>query len=77
MRIAWGYGYIDLSETPTKGIVTMAYRQQYKKDGVAYALVKNEALDNVTPYWVYVNHKLASKFASKDVAKQYLLVLMR
>ena len=55
----------------------MAYRQQYQKDGVSYVLSKNEALDNVTPYWVYVNQKLASKFASKDVAKQYLLVLMR
>jgi len=52
-------------------------RQQYQKDGVTYALVSNPALDDVTPYWVFVGNKLASKFASKDVAKQYILVLMR
>lgn len=55
----------------------MAYRQQYQKDGVSYVLSKNEALDNVTPYWVYVNNLLASKFVSKEIAKQYILVLMR
>ena len=55
----------------------MAHRQQYQKDGNTYALVKNAALDNVTPYWVFMNNRLASKFASKEVAKQYILVLMR
>lgn len=55
----------------------MAKRQQYFKDGVKYALVSNAALDDTTPYWVFVGDKLASKFACKDLAKQYILVLMR
>ena len=48
---------------------------QYLKDGVKYALVKNP--DDKAPFWVYVGDKLVSKFASKEVAKRYILVLMR
>ena len=51
-------------------------KQQYKKDGMTYALVSNPE-DNTTPYWVYLNQQLASKFASKELAKRYILVLMR
>ena len=52
-------------------------RQQYEKDGMKYALVSKPEIDKATPYWVYLNDKLASKFASKEVAKRYILVLMR
>jgi len=52
-------------------------RTQYQKDGVTYALVSKPEIDKMTPYWVYMNNKLASKFASKGEAKQYILVLMR
>jgi len=52
-------------------------RQQYEKDGMTYALVSKPEIDKVTPYWVYFNNQLASKFASKEVAKRYILVLMR
>jgi len=52
-------------------------RQQYNKDGMTYALVSKPEFDKITPYRVYLNDKLASKFASKEVAKRYILVLMR
>jgi hypothetical protein len=52
-------------------------RQQYEKDGMTYALVSKPEIDKVTPYWVYFNNQLASKFASKEVAKRYILTLMR
>ena len=52
-------------------------RQQYNKDGNTYALVSKPEIDKITPYWVYLNNKLGSKFASKETAKQYILVLMR
>lgn len=52
-------------------------RQQYSKDGMTYALVSKPEIDKVTPHWVYLNDKLASKFASKEQAKRYVLVLMR
>ena len=52
-------------------------RQQFEKDGTKYALVSKPEIDMVTPYWVYVNDLLASKFTSKEVAKRYILVLMR
>jgi hypothetical protein len=52
-------------------------RQQFKKDGMTYTLVKRNDADRRTPYWVYFNDQLASKFASKEVAKRYILVLMR
>ena len=77
MRIGWGYGYIDLLKRQGKGVLTMATRQQYLKDGVKYALVSNAALDDTTPYWVFVGDKLAYKFACKRSAKEYILVLMR
>jgi hypothetical protein len=51
-------------------------KQQYEKGGMTYALVSNPE-DEATPYWVYFNQHLASKFASKEVAKRYILVLMR
>ena len=50
--------------------------QRYQKDGMSYTLCHNPD-DNTTPYWVYFNQQLASKFASKEVAKRYILVLMR
>ena len=52
-------------------------RQQFEKDGMTYALVSKPEIDKVTAYWVYFNNQLASKFASKEVAKRYILVLMR
>ena len=52
-------------------------RQEYKKDGNTYALVNVHAMDCTTPYWVYFNHKLASKFADVVAAKDYIKVLMR
>ena len=52
-------------------------RQQYNKEGMKYALVSKPEIDTTTPYWVYLNDKLASKFASKELAKRYILVLMK
>ena len=52
-------------------------RQQYNKDGNTYALVSKHEIDKATPYWVYYNNKLASKFTSKEQAKDYIKVLMR
>ena len=63
-------------------------KQEYKKNGNIYALVNVHAiahacesygtsLDCTTPYWVYFNNKLASKFADVIAAKDYIKVLMR
>jgi hypothetical protein len=52
-------------------------RTQYQKDGATYAIVSKPEIDKITPYWVYMDNKLASKFASREVAKRYILVLMR
>ena len=50
---------------------------QYQKDGITYAIRNNKAMDSITPFWVYYNHKLASKFDSLKMAKDYIKVLMR
>jgi hypothetical protein len=49
----------------------------YLKDGIEYAIQNQHAMDKVTPYWVYYNSKLVSKFTDKETAKTYIKVLMR
>jgi hypothetical protein len=52
-------------------------RQTYVKDNVEYAIVNVHAMDAVTPYWVYYNSRLISKFTDKETAQTYIKVLMR
>ena len=52
-------------------------RQTYVKDNVEYVIQNSLYYDEVTPYWVYYNSKLVSKFTDKETAKTYIKVLMR
>ena len=51
-------------------------RTEYKANGNTYAIVNNGSLDSQTPFYVYYNDKLASKFASKQMAQEYIKVLI-
>ena len=49
----------------------------YRKDGIEYAIQNQHAMDRVTPYWVYYNNRLISKFTEVGTAQTYIKVLMR
>ena len=63
------------SPTITKG--NTMQRETYVKDKVEYVIQNSLYYDEVTPYWVYYNSKLVSKFTDKETAKTYIKVLMR
>jgi len=55
----------------------MKNRVEYARDNHYIAIVNNDVFDKVTPFWVYYNNKIASKFASKHMAREYVKVLLR
>ena len=55
----------------------MKNRVEYTRDNHHVAIVNNDIFDKVTPFWVYYNNKIASKFASKHTAREYVKILLR
>ena len=55
----------------------MKNRVEYARDTPHVAIVNNDIFDKVTPFWVYYNNKIASKFASKHAAREYVKILLR
>jgi len=53
----------------------MARRIVYSNGSTRIAIAKMEVFDKVTPFWVYYNDKLVTKFADKDTAQKYAMVL--
>lgn len=54
----------------------MARRMVYSNGKIKVAISKMGAFDKVTPFYVYYNDKLTCKFASKETAKSYAIVLL-
>ncbi len=53
----------------------MKNRVEYARDNHYIAIVNNDVFDKVTPFWVYYNNKIASKFVDKETAQKYAMVL--
>jgi hypothetical protein len=53
----------------------MTRRIVYSNGSIRVAISNMKVFDKVTPFWVYYNDKLVTKFANKETAKSYAMVL--
>ena len=51
-------------------------RTVYSDGSTRVTISTMEVFDKVTPFWVYYNDKVVTKFASKETAKTYAKVLL-
>lgn len=54
----------------------MARRTTYTDGKINIAIENQKLFDKTTPFWVYYNGKLASKWATKEAARAYMQVLL-
>ncbi len=53
----------------------MSRRIVYSNGSIRVAISNMKVLDKVTPFYVYYNDKLVTKFANKETAQKYAMVL--
>jgi hypothetical protein len=48
----------------------------YSDGSTRVTIATNDNWDEATPFWVYYNEKLVSKFSTKETAKAYAKVIL-